>query len=339
MQGEAATGDRAADLPENPLLRNALLVLDRELGPLFEHSDQASLRHQVYHRTLTVLAAASGTLAVLLAIIQLSGIVPSPWPTWAEVLAASLAFAAVFVGVSQKRHPRWLLERHRAERCRLARYALLTDPEFLSGEGARTAAWEAKVNGEAEEIRRLDWPKLHLWVEEHEAPQALHQAGKAATDARLVAALAGYYHRARLLPQIEFFRQRSASYGKADDLTKAIPSWLFFASILAVLLHFLAGIFLGADTAGHGIGLLFTIFAASLPVVGGGVRTVRLANEFARSACLYRAKRSVLQRLEAGFHAANDHQALLGLMGESEQFLENEHKEWLRLMVEAEWYG
>ncbi len=79
------------------------------------------------------------------------------------------------------------------------------------------------------------------------------------------------------------------------------------------------------------------VLAASLPVVGGAIRTFQGAHQFARNTYRYRAKALALSSIDAGLtHAAQTRAQFLALWF-SEQTLENEHREWLRLMLEAEW--
>jgi len=111
----------------------------------------------------------------------------------------------------------------------------------------------------------------------------------------------------------------------------------------AVLIHF------GYDILGHPIGEkpvpldMFSrwmiLLAASLPVLGGAVRTFRSAYDFARNTYRYRAKAVALNLIGSSLeHASGPHSQFLGLWF-CEQTLENEHREWLRLMIEAEWFA
>ncbi len=98
---------------------------------------------------------------------------------------------------------------------------------------------------------------------------------------------------------------------------------------------------------------VLVLLAAALPVAGAAMRTVRSANEFSRHGVRYRAKaiglafhahqlKDEAQKLkpvaERPVPAAAAERILLDLWG-SEQIMESEHREWLRLMMEAEWFG
>ncbi len=98
---------------------------------------------------------------------------------------------------------------------------------------------------------------------------------------------------------------------------------------------------------------VLVLLAAALPVAGAAMRTVRSANEFSRHGIRYRAKavglafhanllKDEAQKLkpvaDRPVPAADAERVLLDLWG-SEQIMESEHREWLRLMMEAEWFG
>jgi hypothetical protein len=78
-----------------------------------------------------------------------------------------------------------------------------------------------------------------------------------------------------------------------------------------------------------------------LPVVGWGIRTYRSAHEYARSASLFHVKHHNLEDLKREIEQADlgSPNTLKRLLWKGEDYLEREHREWLWLMVEAEWYG
>ncbi len=101
----------------------------------------------------------------------------------------------------------------------------------------------------------------------------------------------------------------------------------------------------------HWWGLVF--LAAAMPVVGAAIRTVRSANEFSRHMIRYRAKyiglslhvkkladeAAALKPSADGTVLATDAQRIFLDLWGAEQIMESEHREWLRLMLEAEWFG
>lgn len=105
---------------------------------------------------------------------------------------------------------------------------------------------------------------------------------------------------------------------------------------------------------GYGLLLLVSLiaFAATLPVVGFGLRTLRSAFEFSRNTVRYRAMHAALVDLDkslqrhvdrldssSGINAMVAIEDIYADLWWSEHVLELEHREWLRLMIEAEWFG
>jgi len=104
------------------------------------------------------------------------------------------------------------------------------------------------------------------------------------------------------------------------------------------------------------------LLAALLPAAAAGVRTWRSAFEFSRNKGRFEAAHQALQDLERrlvdeGFAASGKPTGQASAPGEGkdveetdaypilrdlswcEHILESEHREWLRLMFETEWFG
>ena len=152
--------------------------------------------------------------------------------------------------------------------------------------------------------------------------------------------------------QRAYFRRRFGRLDFLDLLTRRLPPLVFYASVVFAFLHFtvhlLADHFAERGQHPRADGLLVfggacTLFAAALPVVGAGVRTLRSAFEFGRNKLRYRAAHHALtrlaNRLDARRRDALDAPGLFRELSLCELILEHEHREWLRLMVEAEWYA
>ena len=79
--------------------------------------------------------------------------------------------------------------------------------------------------------------------------------------------------------------------------------------------------------------------AAVLPVAGIGVRAWSAAFELSRKArsfaAKHRAMESAATRLGDG---ADPLPVILAHLQSDELFLEQEHREWLRLLLDAEWF-
>ena len=88
------------------------------------------------------------------------------------------------------------------------------------------------------------------------------------------------------------------------------------------------------------VSIVLIMVAASMPVLGAGVRTLRTAYEFARNTVRYRAKLVTLRHFKNKLPSHNeDPEPIFHAFWHCEQILESEHREWLRLMTDAEWFG
>jgi len=331
--------DTEEDLSKYLPLSNALKKCRETITPTFDLADKTALRHQKYHRALTNVAVVFGTIAVLLAILQLTGFVATHLPMWVEVLAAIMALCAVIVGLIQSRQTMWLLQRHKAERCRLLKFRFLIDPELWANDIARVKSWENRLQLEVDEIKELIQKSLHEWIENREVsdvPSGIFQC-EMKTD--IQRALVQYYKDKRLDVQMNYFAKRANQYHGIDRYLRNLPPILFLLSVLAVFGHFAIDVILKSSTILHNFSVLLIALAVSLPVTGAAIRSVRSAHEFARSACLYHAKYEALNRIAYRLKGEVDCENILLALWHSEQFLEAEHREWLRLMTEAEWFG
>jgi hypothetical protein len=123
-----------SDPPEErqrwPLLSDALEICERTVNKVYQAADEEAQHYQRNHKIITALAAIFGTAAVLLAIVQLSSFVPGRWSVPSEFVAALIALFAVILGLVASFQRRYLLERHKAERYRLVKFAFLTDSDL-----------------------------------------------------------------------------------------------------------------------------------------------------------------------------------------------------------------
>lgn len=108
-----------------------LVDLGELLHPSYHRADQEPINQQARHRRLVVVAAVSGTLAVLGAIAQLTiealdraQTAFFSWAGRAEFLGVVLASIAVAVGVFLRFNHAWFFQRHKAELLRTAKFRL-----------------------------------------------------------------------------------------------------------------------------------------------------------------------------------------------------------------------
>ena len=79
------------------------------------------------------------------------------------------------------------------------------------------------------------------------------------------------------------------------------------------------------------------VAAAVLPAIAAGVRTYRSAHEFGRNQLRFTAMSHYLQLIAHDIGTRSDE--AFPLLREAEMALDAEHRAWLRLMLEAEWFG
>jgi len=329
-------------------LQAQLAASQAAVEAIFFTADALALRYQRRHRKITILSAVFGTTAVLLAIVQLSGLFAEGWSRWGEFVAAVIALFAVGLGIVSALQQTWLLERHKAERCRLAKFRLLTDPALWSGDANAIRNRIEQFSKEVQAISGLSRRELDEWVEDDQIP-LIPDAGSLAGTNPALAKLAAYYKDKRLVVQRDFFFDRWNLNVRQDKRTYLVPPAFFFLSVLFALSHFVYDIVFsdhaeaGAALSPSRASVVLIALAAALPVLGAGVRTYRTAYEFARNTIRYRAKYVALEHINATLKARSrqsiNPRELFHSLWCSEQILESEHREWLRLMIEAEWFG
>ena len=352
--------DSPKDLATWTHLADTLRVCQRQIEGAYVNADNEADRCQRQHKRLTITAAAAGTFAVIVAILQLTELRHSfvPMPIL-EGVSAFIAVGAVAAGIWSKRQPGWFLARHQAERCRFLKFRFLIDPELLIGTPQQRAQRIDRLPQEVDDIRRLDLQGLKTWAEEGMVPQAPARGASCLAAPYELSELIDYYIRKRLCNQMDWFNKRAQQLSQRDRVLKLLPPWLFFGSVGAALVHFMYDelvylVGLPAQVMIFGarveVSIALILIAAILPVLGGGFRTLRSASQFARNTSRYTA---ALEGLKPSFDALNVESHKLQAvdaarvsastifyhMWRCEQILEAEHREWLRLMMQAEWFG
>jgi len=336
--------DSPQDMPPSQPVRDALAFCRDTVEAGYRQADTLALRHQRYHRLLTITAAIFGTTAVLLAIVQLSGLFRGTWPVQLSGIAVAFALIAVITGLVSSQRLNWLLERHRAERYRLLKFRFLIDPVLWSGGKEEAKARMNRFTNEVDNIRALNRQALRRWIDEDEVPEAPTPLPHSKTDENIIRGLIEYYQKKRLGVQMDYFAGRALRNVRMHRYTWFLPPLFFFSSVLAVSGHFIYDIVASAhgsqaEVTTANLFVLFVVLAAAFPVIGAGVRSLRTAYEFARNNSRFRAKLVALSRLAERLRQENDPEAIFRDLWSCEQILESEHREWLRLMIEGEWFG
>lgn len=334
--------DNDGDKQRWPHLRDALNLCEQTLRRVFDDADRQAMKHQRWHKHIATAAALCGTLAVLCAIVHLARIFVSPWPDAAEVICVGVAFFAVILGLKLRFHKKWLIQRNKAERCRFLKFRFLIQHTLSCGDQNAMKVCEQELRNAVKQLSQLNNEKqLEHWASTDPLMELLstHQQGPDAEN--VLPDLTAYYLEKRIRCQLDFLTPRIRRNKWQDQLTASWPFWLFFASIFFALFHFALNLsrFPNLGEYEETVARWIIVFAAGLPVVSAGVATWRAAHQFARNMKRYQHCHHALTQLRDHLHKADTPSALRFrdfVICESK--LEAEHRNWLHLMTEAEWF-
>ena len=330
-----------------PALAEAIRFLDDHVKVAYYKADAAALAHQKTHRRLAGVAIIGGALAIVLAIGQLALKASHPGSIRSigllEGVAVGMALAAVAIGFWAKFDHQWFIQRHIAERLRMLKFQALGQATFWSGQ---RDGWQHWVRRQIADLQHIaDIRTVKAWATGGQAEPFEPVPPSCPDDETATAAVAIYYRRKRVDFQAAYFKQQSEKLEKESAWLHGLGLPLFFASNGIVIVHFLT------DAIPHHwldpkathilecIGVWALALAAILPVLGFAARAWVGAFERTRSAHQFHAKHQGLLRSsndllrdQASCAATMHHIAHL------EHFLEHEHREWLRLLMDAEWF-
>ena len=318
-----------------PRLKAAFQHLQDTVFREWQRADADALRLQKKHRLVALLAIWPGTLAIICAILQLwsERILPEAMSILGlmEITAVAIAGVAVALGLWLHLHHGWLAHRQRAERLRVLKFHSLSWPELWCD----FDAWKARVQREVSTLCSLTSHEAKAWAMEQDIvrPELPSPPGCAVPPADF-RALATPYGVKRLQFQQRYFDFQSRKAGHRSWIVdRKIAVWVFGLSVFVVLIH-------GMHLIHHaGVEICLIALAALLPVLGFGFRAWIAAFEAPRSRNLYRAKARALDAfIERNRADATDIMRTFQHIAHGEYFFANEHREWCRLQMEAEWF-
>lgn len=344
-------GPEQQHLADAGILNEALTFLHENLDAPYDAADKAAGRHQGTHRRLAKTAIFTGTLSVMLAIVQLC--FEQTLPTWKvlaqgfEGLAVVAGVIAVMVGLWAKFDHQWFIQRHRAERLRMLKFLALGQTELWDG---RMDAWKKWVRDGISDIAKITKiEQVKEWAKGGNAePLEPAPPSSCAESMQTLEAFSSYYRWKRVEFQAAYFGKQAGKFRNQTRPLAHLGLPLFFLSVLAVVVHFVAewtGQRLESQhhaasaKVWHVAAAWALALAALLPVLSLGVRAWLGAFEHVRSASLFEAKQRALRAISN--QIAKDHGHLGKTMHHTahvEHFLEHEHREWLRLLLDAEWF-
>ena len=252
-----------------------------------------------------------------------------------ELACILVAAAFVVIGLVLSYLKIWLVWRSRAEAYRRLKFRLLVRPALWTGPEQPGEDWQAPLCEGIDLAHALDRHQLERLAREEPlgdlAAAGPDAAGVKAADLR---ALVDYYVRRRLAAQIGYFEIRSAHRSRWDN-PRLLPIF-FFSGVACAAAHRLLP---EGDR-----GLVLLAFSLLSPIAWAAIRTWRSANEFSRNAARAEAKKAALTKYRDALGATSkaekpDGTQAFRLLALSEALLASEQREWLRLMLDAEWYG
>ena len=357
----------------DPAVRE-LLEDCQPLGEYFDQVNNLAVKHFRGHWWMVVLAAVSGMLAVLFAMVQLEGeSIPYLSPVVIEameVVAALLALACVLLGSWAAFDRRWRLNRFLAEQCRLIKFDyLLHAGHWVSRSKEDRAAY---LQGLIAELTRQTPGAPKSWVLRKLNLVMGQRPVVGSLTAPALASLKAYYVTKRLACQQGYFRKEATRRHTWEKYTRHIAPWCFFLSVGAACAHFMWEIAhhndspaVAVDTENHPhsvdpsvtqtaadepqehaelhrpdiVSKRLLLAAACLPIFGAAWRTFRGANEFGRNTNRYIAMDAELTDLATQLEQASKPEDTLESLWHIERAMDAEHRSWTRLMIEAEWFG
>lgn len=343
-------GDEELLFDAAPTLQRALKFLGNEVTSRWRSVDSAAGKHQARHRRLAAIAISAGVGAIVFAILQLT--LKLTHPDWTEIAAnlemaaVSAAVIAVCGGIWARYDRKWICARHQAERLRILKFRALSKAELWCGEFEAWQSWVSEQTSIIDQASEFD--DVKGWCETGLArpePNPESNCGRGSSE---IHALKCYYRIKRLEFQSSFFQRQSEQFKRSIGRLHHLGLPIFFLSVVMVLIHFGAeGMASRLEHAGRAnaahfwenLAIICVAASALLPVLGLGIRAWLSAFELPRSASLYRAKHYALAQASAQLETAElELPATLKYLANNEFFLENEHREWLRLISEAEWF-
>ncbi len=336
--------------------------------------DQEAIRLQERHKVAVFVAAAAGTTAVVLAILQLPfGKVETNSLLNLEVICLIAAAITVLLGAIHSLDHRWREHRFKAEQYRKLKFRFLPDAArwLAASEEERAEHLSKYISG----IHGANRDVIKEWIHWKKEILPVLETPEAKLDANLAGELVDYFRQKRLVPQRRYFHDRGHQLHRTESIVRYVGPGLFFASVICALTHAAIHI-MGkshatavAEKTSHELGkeaakiggeissdastkakqpddkkdpdwaIVLALGAAIIPVFAAGIRTIRGAFEFGRNSLRFESMAHHLELLLDELDKAKSPEAKLAILRRGEHAMEGEHRAWMRLMMEAEWFG
>jgi hypothetical protein len=326
-------------------LREALRHCQGPFVEQYQALDRRATRDQAAHFFCATAAAAAAAVGILAALVQ-AGYRAIPglhiawlsFPTLLLEAAAGLgAAAAVGGGIWTAYHHEWLLNRYKAERLRYAKFHFLTSPDLWIPARAPRAIADLAETARTIRRHRIDDVKAWLKTDRAPRPRAIPADADLSVSAPAIRELRAYYRDTRLAAQLEYLAGKAEARSHRREIIGRTPQLLFFATAAIILVHFVLDLSLGEGAPVTAVVLV--LVAVLLPALGAMLRTIFSAYEMGRNATRSTAKLRALDEMSAPIREDDEPRAILHNLWLCEYIIESDHREWLRLMIDAEWFG
>ena len=211
--------------------------------------------------------------------------------------------------------------------------------------------WKSWLNDEIKLIPQaetLDKKTMEKWSEDDNSEPFELVTGPLSLTPKTSRAFALYYRYKRLIYQRAYFAEKGWQAAESTAVKiREHRNKIFYATIAFVLLHFLAdilnystGYFPKIKWAGWEVFSIWLIaIAAAIPVASVGFRAWSAAFELCRKAKSFSAKDKAMQKSDGKLQGGSAPiPEILIHLEHDELFLEQEHREWLRTLLDAEWF-
>jgi hypothetical protein len=319
----------------------------RTLG-LFEkfvEADHNAKDLQDSHRVDVSFAVYPSGAALLLGIFQLAfheqEWTHSPHLLGFELLLIVTGAAAVALGSLKDWHKHWLLERYRAERLRLLVFELAIDPRLWTGEEPKRKDWLHWIRPKMTPIETLTVETLAQEAGKEHSPAIPPPSACGGLSRDALESLIAFYSATWLDSQIEYFTKKVSDAEKRFWDRPGLATLAFASSVVVVLVHIAF-----AYSHNRGWSLACLIVAACIPAFAAAWKTFRSALELSRNAKRAGARLASLNGYSKVLHdevpelrpkAEDEVWFKFKTLALCQSLLENEQREWLRLMYEADW--
>jgi hypothetical protein len=319
-------------------LHAALSLLQNSIYQAFSDWDDEAIRYQWLYQLTSVLAVVFGSLTILVAIFEFILERGTPQPlTNIEALIAGATLLVIGIGTIGKFKEKWLEARYKAENLRLLKFKKLADPRLWCQPIDQDSLAE-DLNEDVREVGAQNYDAVKTWASQGAAP-AICESPRAVGCEAALHELIEYYRQKRLHVQMNYLERKSSSDEDTGSRTAIVVQFIFFASFAFVLAHIIVVLADGKTGINSAFEKWMIGCAAALPIIAAGVRVGRASREFERNARRHRATLDSLQKLEKELRDTNSLAEKFRIVGFCELVLEQDCREFMRLLCEVEWYG